>query len=167
MLQWKKRSSIHLVSFAPRSAREWAHRRASHWSGWIGGDSSSVLWPSEEDPLTNPGSPSNRIDNSGAAAPTSLPTNLQFKHGPRWWRGMFETLWFVFIWNLTEFGYTGGSRVQLFKEFKLLFYRYNFFLSLLSADTSTSKVQTWVQHHEMGFVSDIIIKLVFWLNYYK
>lgn len=45
---------------------------ASHWSGWIAGDSSSELKPSEEDPLTHPGSPSNRIDNSGAAAPASV-----------------------------------------------------------------------------------------------
>lgn len=67
----KKCSSFHLVSFAPQSVRELAHHRASHWSGWIAGDSSSELRPSEEDPLTNPGSPSNRIDNSGAAAPTS------------------------------------------------------------------------------------------------
>lgn len=75
LLRKKKCSSFHLASFAPQSVRELAHHRASHWSGWIAGDSSSELWPSEVDPLTHSGSPSNRIDNSGAAAPTSPRAN--------------------------------------------------------------------------------------------
>lgn len=50
---------------------ELVHHRSSHWSGWIAVDSDAVLCPSEEDPLTHPGSPSNGIDNSGAAALSS------------------------------------------------------------------------------------------------
>lgn len=75
MLVSKNCSSLHLAPFAPSSVRELAHHRASHWSGWIAGDSSSERRPSEEDPLTHFGSPSNRIDNSGTAAHTSPRAN--------------------------------------------------------------------------------------------
>lgn len=58
-----------------KKRRKLAHNWASHWSGWIAGDSGSEQLPSEEDLLIHSGSPSNRIDNSGTAAPCSLHAN--------------------------------------------------------------------------------------------
>lgn len=75
MLLRKKCSSPHPAPFAPQPVRELAHHGAGHWSGPIAGDSSWEPRPSEEDPLTHPGSPSNRIGNSGTAAPSSPRAN--------------------------------------------------------------------------------------------
>lgn len=77
LMLWRENAPLFTLFPLPlgESARQPAHHRASHWSGWIAGDSSSQPWPSEEDPLTHPGSPSNRIDNSSAAAPTSPRAN--------------------------------------------------------------------------------------------
>lgn len=136
------------------SVRELAYHRASHWSGWIAGDSSSELWPSEEDPLTHSGSPSNRIDNSGTAAPTSPRAN---KFTIQTWtkvlkRNVRNTL--ICFYKRFDRSYTRKPLQWCsWKEYKLLFSRFYFllvwwfsFMSIVFMECwyNICQVQKWV-----------------------